>query len=49
VKADQDDVAASRQADPERDYATAWEEWGTAGHQAAWESVVADGVPDAER
>jgi Arc/MetJ-type ribon-helix-helix transcriptional regulator len=38
-----------RQADLERDYAVAWEEWETSGDQAAWDSVAADGVADAPR
>jgi metal-responsive CopG/Arc/MetJ family transcriptional regulator len=38
-----------RQADLERDYASAWEEWETSGDEAAWSVVVADGVADAPR
>ncbi|MCZ2813818.1 ribbon-helix-helix domain-containing protein [Modestobacter sp. VKM Ac-2979] len=38
-----------REAGLERDYATAWEEWETAGEQSLWDSVVGDGVTDAPR
>ena len=38
-----------RQAELEQDYAAAWAEWETAGHQEAWEASVSDGVADAPR
>ncbi|GAA4737168.1 hypothetical protein GCM10023328_17190 [Modestobacter marinus] len=42
-------VRLLRQADLDRGYAAAWDEWERAGDQAAWESTAADGVVDAPR
>jgi Arc/MetJ-type ribon-helix-helix transcriptional regulator len=38
-----------RHPDLEQDYAVAWEEWESAGEQAAWEGTAADGLTDAAR
>jgi Arc/MetJ-type ribon-helix-helix transcriptional regulator len=38
-----------RSADLEQDYATAWEDWESAGDRAAWEGTVGDGITDASR
>ena len=38
-----------RQADLDRDYAAAWEEWETSGEESAWGPTAADGLADASR
>ena len=36
-------------ADLEKDYAAAWDEWEASGEQAAWEGTVGDGLVSAPR
>jgi hypothetical protein len=38
-----------RLPDLEQDYATAWDEWESAGDAQAWEATLADGLADAAR
>lgn len=42
-------VRLLRHPDLEQDYATAWDEWDSAGEQGIWEATAADGLVDAAR
>jgi hypothetical protein len=42
-------IAMLRHPDLEQDYAAAWDEWESAGEQAAWDRSAGDGLADAPR
>ena len=42
-------VRLLRHPDLEQDYAAAWEEWDSSGHEGVWDVAVADGLADAPR
>ena len=42
-------VRMLRLPDLEQDYEAAWQEWESAGDQAAWNTTAADGIADAAR
>ena len=41
-------VRLLRNADLERDYAAAWEEWESSGARETWEDTTGDGVTEAD-
>lgn len=42
-------VRLLRHPELEQDYADAWEEWDSSGHQGLWDGTAAEGLADAAR